>query len=181
VYRMQKCSVSDELILDELRHQSQTNNLSSRYYPVDDKREHVVPEINPYGGDNDDDDYYDAVAAMLGNPPKPAFVIQDEPKPVQLLVIWHGEYAKELHVHALLMELDNDFNWDEDKLRRLHKNCRCSLDTYIDPSSNEWLLRDMTTLVTTVKVMNEGHRWDISISKGIRSNAKRLLWTDTKR
>jgi hypothetical protein len=33
----------------------------------------------------------------------------------------------------------------------------------------------------TVKTMNEDHRWDIFITKGVKDNVKRPLWINAKR
>jgi hypothetical protein len=105
--------------------------------------------------------------------------IQDESKHIQLLVSWRGEHAKGLHVYALLVEHDKEF--DEDKLRMLHQKCWHLLRTRADPIGSNWLLNDMTVLATTIKVMNEGYRWDIFISEGIKNNVRRPLWIDIER
>jgi hypothetical protein len=105
--------------------------------------------------------------------------IQNEPKSVQLLIAWHVEHAKELHVRAVLVE--HGWKLDEDKLRRLHQKYWHSLKAQVDPIGSDWLVDDETVLKTTFKVMNGGYRWDIFISEGMKNNAMRLLWIDAGR
>jgi hypothetical protein len=107
--------------------------------------------------------------------------VQDESKCIWLLVVWCVEYTKGLHVHALLVEHDKNLEWDEDKLRWLHQKCWYSLDAWINPTRNNWLLDDAAVLATTIEVMNGGHRWDIFISKGNNDNDMKPLWIDVER
>jgi hypothetical protein len=46
--------------------------------------------------------------------------IQDKSKCIQLLVAWRIEHTKGPHVRALLVEHNKEFNWDEDKPKKLH-------------------------------------------------------------
>jgi hypothetical protein len=69
--------------------------------------------------------------------------IQDGLEDIQLLIVWRGEYKKELHVHILLVEHDKRFNWDKDKLRRLHQKYWHSLNAQIDSIGCSWLFDDM--------------------------------------
>jgi hypothetical protein len=107
--------------------------------------------------------------------------VHDKSKDIQLVVAWHVEHKKELHVRVLLVEHDREFDWDEDKLRRLHQKYWHSLNTQTDPIKSNWLLDNMMVLTTTIKVMNEGYRWDISIYEGSKSNVERPLWIDIER
>jgi hypothetical protein len=84
---------------------------------------------------------------------------------------------KELHVCALLVEHDSEL--DEHKLKRLYQKYWHLLKTQINPIGSNWLLDDATALLTTIKVMNGDYRWDIFITKEIKS--KRLIWIDTAR
>jgi hypothetical protein len=102
---------------------------------------------------------------------------QEKLKDIQLLVVWRVEYARAFHVRALLVEHDKDL--DEDKLWQLHQKYWHLLETQVETIENDWLLNDATALKTAVNVMNEGHRWDISISEGIGDNVNRPLWIDT--
>jgi hypothetical protein len=104
---------------------------------------------------------------------------QDESKCIQLLVAWHIENTKELHVCALLVEHDRKL--DEDKLMGLYQKHWHSLKSQIDLVERNWLLHDAEVLTMTVKTMNEDHRWDIFITKGVKDNVKRPLWINAKR
>jgi hypothetical protein len=105
--------------------------------------------------------------------------VQDESKSIQFLVAWRIEHTKESHVCALLVEHGRKL--DEDKLMRLYQKCWHSLKARADLIERNWLLGDATVLTTTVTTMNEDHRWDIFISKGIKYNVERPLWINAKR
>jgi hypothetical protein len=100
---------------------------------------------------------------------------------IQLLVAWHIERTKELHVRALLVEHDREFDWDEEKLKRLHQKYWHSLNARVDHIGSNWVLSDNTVLATAIKLMNEGYKWDIFISEGVEDNVERPLWIDTER
>jgi hypothetical protein len=104
----------------------------------------------------------------------------DESKSTQLLVTWRVEYAQRLFVHVLLVEHNEELDWN-DKLRRLYQKYWHSLSTRVDPAGSNWLLRDATVLATSVKIMNGGYRWDIFISEGADNNVKRPLKIDAAR
>jgi hypothetical protein len=106
-------------------------------------------------------------------------LIQDESKNTQLLVAWHGEYIKGLHVRAVLIEHDKEL--DQDKLMRLYQKYWYLFDEWASSIRSNWLLCDTTILATTIKAMNGGYRWDIFISKRIRGNVIRPLWLDVGR
>jgi hypothetical protein len=106
---------------------------------------------------------------------------QNESKYIQLLVAWRVEHTKVLHVRTLLVEHDNELDWDEDKLRRLHQKHWHSLNTLVSPIETNWLLDDTTVLAMTIKVMNGDYRWDVFISEGIKNNVKRPFWINAKR
>jgi hypothetical protein len=107
---------------------------------------------------------------------------QYESKRIQLLVAWRIEHTNGLHVRALLVEHDKEFNWDEDKLRRLYQKYWHLLDAQIDPIKSKWLLNETTVLEIEVKVMSGGYRWDIFISeeKKVENNIERPLWIDAE-
>jgi hypothetical protein len=107
--------------------------------------------------------------------------IQEESESILLLVAWRVEHRKGLYVRALLAEYGKEFNWDEDKLRKLHQKYWHLLKSRVNPVGSNWLLSDATALATSVEVMNGGYRWDIFISEGIKNNVKRLLWIDVER
>jgi hypothetical protein len=87
----------------------------------------------------------------------------DESKRIWLLVAWNGEYTKGLHVRALLIEYNKRL--DEDRLRRSYQKRWPLLKTQPSATKSNWILDDVTMLVTTIKVTNRGYRWDISISE----------------
>jgi hypothetical protein len=105
----------------------------------------------------------------------------DELRGTELLVTWHVDHAEESHVRALLIEHNEELDWNEDKLRVLHQKCWQPLDAWVDPIGNNWLLHNLPVLATSVKIMNGGYRWDISISEGMEDNVKRPLWIDAER
>jgi hypothetical protein len=105
-----------------------------------------------------------------------------ESKNIQLLVAWYGGYTEGLHVRALLVEHDKEFNWDEGKLRRLHQKYWHLLDVLDNTTGIGWLLSDATMLATTVKAMNSKYRWDIFISEGGQDNyVMKPFWIDAER
>jgi hypothetical protein len=107
--------------------------------------------------------------------------VEDTSKTMRLLVVWKIEHFEEARAHIVLVEHDKDLEWDEDKLRWLHQKCWHPLNAWINPTRNNWLLDDGAVLETTSKVMNGGHRWDISISEGDNDNVMRPLWIDVER
>jgi hypothetical protein len=106
--------------------------------------------------------------------------VQNESKCIWLLVVWR-ECTEGLHVHALLVEHDRELDWDENKLRELYQKCWYSLNAWINPTRNNWLLDDAVVLKTAIKVMNGGHRWNIFISEGSNDNTRKPLWIDVER
>jgi hypothetical protein len=108
-------------------------------------------------------------------------LIQNEPKYIQLLVSWRVECTKELHVHALLVEHDKEFNWDEDKLRRLYQKYWHSLKAWVSPITINWLLDDATVLMATVIIRNGDYKWNVFISERMGDGIERPLWVDAKR
>jgi hypothetical protein len=107
-------------------------------------------------------------------------LICDESKSTQLLVAWHVEHKKGLHVRALLVEHDREL--DQDKLRGLHQKCWDLLEKQVDPIGRNWLLNGATVLITTVCVRNVGYRWDIVIhDEVIENDIERPLWVNAER
>jgi hypothetical protein len=107
--------------------------------------------------------------------------IQGESKNIQLLVTWSSEYTKELHVRALLVEYDKEFNWNEDMLRQLHQKYWQLLKERIHPIRRNWMLDDATVLATTIKAMNGCYRWDIFISERVGDDVYGPLWINAER
>jgi hypothetical protein len=103
----------------------------------------------------------------------------DSSKNINLLVAWYVEHTKELHIRALLVEHDKEF--DEDKLRGLYQKCWQSLNVFVSPSGCDWKLDDATILKTTVKTMNGGYRYDIFITEEEGNRIERPLWIDAER
>jgi hypothetical protein len=111
----------------------------------------------------------------------PTEVVEDTSKTMRLLVVWEIEHFRDLRVYIVLVEHDNELEWDEDRLSELHQKRWHSLNAWIDSTRNNWLLDDGAVLETTIKVMNGGHRWDIFISEGSNDNVRRPLWIDVER
>jgi hypothetical protein len=122
--------------------------------------------------------------------------VRNEPKQIQLLVVWHTEHKRYSNIRAVLVEHDKEL--DEDKLKELYRKCWQPLRVWVSPTKNNWLLDDTTVLETTITEMNEGYGWDIFISEkstddyvkqiDIRASVQRKdnyvmrpLWIDTKR
>jgi hypothetical protein len=89
--------------------------------------------------------------------------VQDESEHFWLLVAWYGEHTKGLHVRAFLV--DNHKRLDEGRLKRLYQKYWPSLKEQTDATRRDWALDDATKLVTRIKIMNGGYRWDIYISE----------------
>jgi hypothetical protein len=106
---------------------------------------------------------------------------QDGSKIIQILVTWRIEYTEGLHVCALLVEYDKEFNLNEDKLRGLYQKYWYVLKGRLNPIGINWLLDDETVLKTTVKVMNGGYKWDVLISEGEEDGIEIPLWIDAER
>jgi hypothetical protein len=104
---------------------------------------------------------------------------RDESRRIQLLVAWHVEHTKELHIRALLVEHDREL--DEDKLKKLHQKCWHLFNAWVDPIENEWLLDNAKKLKTKIKAMNGGYRWDIFIHETEGYYERRSFWIDTTR
>jgi hypothetical protein len=104
---------------------------------------------------------------------------RDESRRIQLLVAWHVEHTKELHIRALLVEHDREL--DEDKLKQPHQKYWHPLSALVSPIRSSWLMDDATILTTTIKVMTGGYRWDIFVTEGAKDNIERPLWIDTER
>jgi hypothetical protein len=111
---------------------------------------------------------------------EPDEFVQEESKCIQLLVSWRVDHTKGPHIRVLVVEHDKEFNCDEDKLRQLYQKCWHSLDALINPMGDNWLVDD-ATILTTVKTMSGGYRWDIFVSEGKEDNIKRPLWIDAER
>jgi hypothetical protein len=93
---------------------------------------------------------------------KHAEFAQDESKPIWPLIVWNGEYAKELHVHTLLVGYNKEL--DEYRLRKLYRKRWPLLKERANATGDSCTLNDTTKLVTTIKVTNRGYEWNIFIS-----------------
>jgi hypothetical protein len=107
--------------------------------------------------------------------------IQNESKSIHLLVAWHIDHTKGSAVYALLVEHDKEFNWDEDKLRRLYQKYWHPLGAWSKFIGNNWLLNDATVLRAAVDIMNGGYKLDIIISERNEVVIERPLWVDAER
>jgi hypothetical protein len=110
-----------------------------------------------------------------------AKLAQGELTCIQLLIAWRIEHTKEIHVRAFLVEHDREFNLDEDKLEILHQKYWHVLKARVNPIDSTLLSNYMTQLVKVVRVMNEGYRWDIFITRGSDNDVWRPFWIDEER
>jgi hypothetical protein len=96
----------------------------------------------------------------------------------QLLVIWgYGSYLP--YSRALLIEHENTFTWDEDKLKRFYD--ACSRHRYAYFFTNDWLLNDNTRLGTWYPP-SRGFKMNVSISKRqCLFLPRKPLWVDPNR
>jgi hypothetical protein len=107
-------------------------------------------------------------------------LIQDESKIIQLLVAWHVEHTKEPHVHALLVEHDREFDWDKDKLKRIHQKYWHSFNAFVSSIEDNWLLNDVTVLLTSLKWKRDSYAFEITISEGTREGSHmEPLWVSS--
>jgi hypothetical protein len=105
-------------------------------------------------------------------------ITQNESKIIHLLIDWHFEHTKELHVRALLVEHDGEL--DEHKLRRLHQKYWHPLNAWVNPIIGNWLLDD-ATVWTITEVKNRGYKWNIIISEGDKDFPIKPSWIDAER
>jgi hypothetical protein len=94
---------------------------------------------------------------------KRAEFVQEDSKHVWLLVAWHHERAKGLHVCALLVEHNKQL--DVDRLKRLCQKHWPLLKARANVTKGNWALNDTTMLTTTIRITNRGYRWDVFISE----------------
>jgi hypothetical protein len=102
-------------------------------------------------------------------------------KGIWLLVVWRGKYTEGLRVIVLLVEHDQEIDWDEDKLRWLHQKYWDLLNVWVKPIKANWALNDATVLTTTIRTRSNSYEQDIFISEGIKDNIDIPLWMDTER
>jgi hypothetical protein len=100
---------------------------------------------------------------------------------IHLLVVWDVGYYHH-HFYACLIELTDDFTWNEDKLWALYSQYMCQSNEYCKPNIITWLVNDGAVLKTRLSitygadyklaiVMSEGTR-KYEMSEPIRINPK---------
>jgi hypothetical protein len=150
--------------------QCQDVNLTSPVYFVHGGRWYVVPDqeidvsavmsnlIEPEAGQ---DILEGALAYRIQR--KHVRSAQNESKCIWFLVAWYSERTREPHICALLVEHNKKL--DEDRLRKLYQKRWPSLRAQANATRGSWTLNNTTKLKTTIKVMNAGCKWQISISE----------------
>jgi hypothetical protein len=153
-------------------------NLTSPVYFIRGGKWHITPDQrirvdaimqNCLEFDSGQDVLEGALAYRLQR--KHAKSAQYELNHIWFVVAFHSEHTKRLHVHALLVK--HNERLDEYKLRKLYRKRWTLLKAQANITRGHWLLDDTTMLETTIKVMNEGYRWDIFISGRINYHIKR--------
>jgi hypothetical protein len=104
-------------------------------------------------------------------------------KMMRFLVIWKIEHSGEPRVHIVLVEHDNELEWDEDKLAKLYDKANDQSSRHYNPSRYTWLVSANTVLEATYEaVQKEGLELKVVISKGIKDwNTRQALWIDPER
>jgi hypothetical protein len=99
---------------------------------------------------------------------------------VHLLVVWKISESNESYTDVLLVGYDEKL--DKDDLRKLY--CENSGRFRLCPNfaTETWLLSDNITLMTKVKIMNEGHLLNIIISEVEKDHSTRIpTYIDSER
>jgi hypothetical protein len=92
---------------------------------------------------------------------------------VYLLVVW-GTFRSNLESDALLVEHKKGFDWDEDNLLKFYSENSERFRWSRSSTTETWLLDDNTTLMTTLKIINDNRMFDITISEVERNNNARI-------
>jgi hypothetical protein len=148
-----------------IHNQCHAINLTSLVYFIHGGKWHVVPDSEIYVNDvmrnrlkfNSGQDIFEGALAYKIQHTEST---RNESKSIWLLVAWHGEHRKGLHVRASVVERNKRL--DEDRLRKLYQKHWPLLK---EQSKSKWELNNTTKLETTIKLMNGGYRWDIFISE----------------
>jgi hypothetical protein len=99
----------------------------------------------------------------------------------QLLVIW-GYRFDWIYSHALLIEHESTFVWNEDKLERLYNAYNSQYEVYTTIFREEWLLDDNTILKTACESSYRGFETEVIISEDeYLSRPIKPLWIDPNR
>jgi hypothetical protein len=97
----------------------------------------------------------------------------------QLLVIW-GQKHDKIYSYVWLIEHENTFAWDKDKLERLYNVYYSRYD--IDFNTERWLLNDNTILETVNEISHGGFKMKVIIREHKSTfYARRLPWFDSNR
>jgi hypothetical protein len=105
---------------------------------------------------------------------------EEASKMMRLLITWKINRLKEPKVNVILVEYDNRFVLNEDKLVRLYDKINVTPSNY---DKCTWLMYDDTTLEAKYEVVwREGLELKITIYKGSRdSDTIRPMWIDSER
>jgi hypothetical protein len=97
---------------------------------------------------------------------------KDTPSATHLLVVWEFSGSEELYADVLLVEHDNEFDWNKDNLKSLYRKNFGLFKWFTDSAIETWSL-DNVTLMITFEIMNECHLLNIIISEIEKYNGAR--------
>jgi hypothetical protein len=98
---------------------------------------------------------------------------KDTSSSVYLLVIW-GTFRSKLEADVMLIEHDKAFNWDRNSLVNLYNKNNRRFRWYLSSATETWSLDDNTTLMTTLKIINEDLTLNVTVSEVKRGNNARI-------
>jgi hypothetical protein len=105
--------------------------------------------------------------------------IKDTLTGFQLVVIWRYN-SDRIYSHAWMIEHDNTFIWNEDRLERLHDVYNNQYNA--SPNMGGWLLDDDTMLKIECETVYRGFEMKVIISEDeYPSSPRKPLWVDPNR
>jgi hypothetical protein len=111
-----------------------------------------------------------------------AKVIEEASKMMRLLITWKIKHLEEPKVNVILVEYDNKFVLNEDKLARLYGKVDDIFSQCSNLSRRTWSMCDNTVLIPNVTMQKEGFESKMTISQGIRNtDTIRPMRIDPKR
>jgi hypothetical protein len=109
--------------------------------------------------------------------------VEDTSKMMRFLMAWEIERLREPKVHIMLIEYDNEFALNEDKLAQLYGKIDDQLSRRYRASKSTWLVSDNTVMEAKYETVQKGGpKLKITISKGAKEeDTKSTLWIDSER
>jgi hypothetical protein len=107
---------------------------------------------------------------------------KDTPSATHILVVWEFSESEGLYADVLLVEHDNEFDWNKDNLKYLYHKNFSRFKWFHGSVTETWSLNNNITLMVTFEIMNEGRLLNIIISEVERDNNTRMpVYIDLKR